>query len=1029
MNTAPTAPTSPFTNGATNPTGVITLTPYFSAIFNDPDTGNTGVHYQIQVNTNSSYTGTIMWDTGKTSMSATAIGARSPNITYAGTTLSFNGTTYYWRIKFWDNKGADGPWSSTAQFTMNTAPTAPTSLLTNGATNPTDIPSNPYFSAIFNDADSGNTGVHYQIQVNTNSSYTGTMMWDTGKTSMSATSPGARSPNITYDGDTLDINQVTYYWRIRFWDNIGTTSPWSANAQFTTAPAPSVPTSLLTNGATNPTNVVPSPYFSAIFNHTNSSRRGVYYQIIMTESDGTAFWDSGKTAMTSTAPGSRSPNISYSGSAPLDHDGSTYKWKIYFWDDLGLISPISAEAQFTMNTRPTPPTGLLTEGLTNPVGITDYTPEFSAIYQDMSGKTAVYYQIQVNRLSNFTGTMVWDTGKTSMTAVSPGTRIPDKTYAGSTLIQGQTYYWRIKFWDNRGGDGEWSEINSFSMAASVTTYTVAGGRSQLPSLLIDESTNLTKMGGAYSFTKEFVGMYEGRSNINTITLTRSWIAGNGSIVLASLYYRNVAVGVACPADSDSYTLYGELANSNGLTFPLTFTSPTANDCSVTSTKKCCVYVRFEFRDSTISPGSELDFLISNFTVSNNSTEKYGLPANISGTTLFTTRPTFTSISNTGPSNPGSSITFNADAGDDDRDAVKLVVCKTTGITGTHCDGGSSDTFCESSYSGSDPSCSWSVPSPYADGSYYAYPYIFDDDGLGSTSSPQGAAHSFGVNNVAPVPTSIKINNGDDITLVESDTKWVYIDITVQDNNGCANNEISDVVASLYRSGVGYSSCNGSAHSDPNNCYPEISCTYVTSSCNSNKAFYTCKAGLVHYADPTDDNSPQPSQSWVASAKATDNGLGSGGTNPLSSTYSMTSGPDVNCLLAFTITQTLSYGVALIGQATSLSPTTTITSAGNIPLNHLISGANMCDDFPDCLGNTIPVSQQRYALSSGTDYEEATPIYSTPASTPTNLPKQTTSTPTSINIWWGILVPEGTAMTSYEGENTVTSSINYWWLNL
>ncbi len=117
--TAPTAPTTPYTQGQTNPTGVNTVTPAFSAIHNDPNTDSAN-YYRIQVNTLSNFNGTTMWDSGKTSMTTTANGARSPDITYAGTGLNFNGITYYWRIKFWDTKGAEGAYSATQQFSMET---------------------------------------------------------------------------------------------------------------------------------------------------------------------------------------------------------------------------------------------------------------------------------------------------------------------------------------------------------------------------------------------------------------------------------------------------------------------------------------------------------------------------------------------------------------------------------------------------------------------------------------------------------------------------------------------------------------------------------------------------------------------------------------------------------------------------------------------------------------------------------------------------------------------------------------------
>jgi hypothetical protein len=126
QNSAPSAPSTPQTEGTANPTLVSDYTPEFSAIFTDIDGDNTGNYYQIQVNTNSSFTGTSMWDSTQTSLvPAVANGSRSQDISYAGTALQ-PGTTYYWRMKFWDNNTYQNVsnWSTTAQFTMNYVPTA-----------------------------------------------------------------------------------------------------------------------------------------------------------------------------------------------------------------------------------------------------------------------------------------------------------------------------------------------------------------------------------------------------------------------------------------------------------------------------------------------------------------------------------------------------------------------------------------------------------------------------------------------------------------------------------------------------------------------------------------------------------------------------------------------------------------------------------------------------------------------------------------------------------------------------------------
>jgi hypothetical protein len=123
-NSAPTAPTTPYSNdtsaqsGQTNPNGINDPTPAFSAIYNDPDSGDIANKYRVEVNTASNFGGTVMWDSGAggTSMADTTAGNRSPDIIYAGSALA-DSTTYYWRITFWDDDGTEGTVSATQNFT------------------------------------------------------------------------------------------------------------------------------------------------------------------------------------------------------------------------------------------------------------------------------------------------------------------------------------------------------------------------------------------------------------------------------------------------------------------------------------------------------------------------------------------------------------------------------------------------------------------------------------------------------------------------------------------------------------------------------------------------------------------------------------------------------------------------------------------------------------------------------------------------------------------------------------------------
>lgn len=121
------SPTSLLTNGLVNPTSVTSTNPYFSAICEGSFAGQTFTKYQIQVSIDSTF-GSILWDSGSagTSMTTCNVGSRSQDITYGGTALPLDQKVYFWRIKFWDSDGSQGPFSeSEAKFQMlSIAPTS-----------------------------------------------------------------------------------------------------------------------------------------------------------------------------------------------------------------------------------------------------------------------------------------------------------------------------------------------------------------------------------------------------------------------------------------------------------------------------------------------------------------------------------------------------------------------------------------------------------------------------------------------------------------------------------------------------------------------------------------------------------------------------------------------------------------------------------------------------------------------------------------------------------------------------------------
>ena len=240
----PSAPTDPYTEGASNPISVADLTPEFSAVHNDPD-GDAAIYYEVEVNTASDFSGTVMWDSGKQSMTSTANGARSPEISYAGTTLSFNGAVYYWRIKFWDSFDIEGAWSATNNFTMSAPPNVP--LLDSPPNASTDVAFKPTLQTTATDNDGDY--LRYKIELCTNlamttscqtfdqtSSQTG---WSGQNTQTNTAYTSGTQATYTLQSDLLP--NTTYYWRSYAVDPAGSNT-WSATQgtprSFTTLATP-----------------------------------------------------------------------------------------------------------------------------------------------------------------------------------------------------------------------------------------------------------------------------------------------------------------------------------------------------------------------------------------------------------------------------------------------------------------------------------------------------------------------------------------------------------------------------------------------------------------------------------------------------------------------------------------------------------------------------------------------------------------------------------------------------------------------
>ena len=486
--TAPTAPTTPYTEGATNPTGVGDLTPEFSAVHNDAD-GDSASYYQIEVNTASNFAGTSMWDSTKTSMTTTANGVRSPDISYAGTSLALDGSGYYWRIKFWDTLGAEGVVSATQNFGMNVKPTTPSlELPTNTDTNQSLL---PVLKTTTTDADSDylrykielceDVGMSVSCQTfDQTSSQTG---WS-GQDAQTSTAY-VSGTQATYTLQSALAANDTFYWRSYAIDPAGTNT-WSSTQtpySFSTTSAPTAPTTPYTEGTTNPTGVIDlTPEFSAVHNDGDGDSAN-YYQIIVNTQvgfDGTEMWDSGKTSMTTTANGVRSPDISYAGTS-LALDDTTYYWHVKFWNTLGAEGTYSATANFGMNILPnTPSLDLPTDTATNQ----SVLPILKTTGTD-TDSDYLRYKIQIcTDLAMTTGCNTYDqtssqtgwTGQNTQTSTAYTSGAQATYTLQSALNTSSTYYWRSYAIDP-GGANTWSATQTpYSFTTSIRTRILGPAR-------------------------------------------------------------------------------------------------------------------------------------------------------------------------------------------------------------------------------------------------------------------------------------------------------------------------------------------------------------------------------------------------------------------------------------------------------------------------------------------------------------------------------------------------------------------------
>lgn len=418
------------------------------------------------------------------------------------------------------------------------------------------------------------------------------------------------------------------------------------------------------------------------------------------------------------------------------------------------------------------------------------------------------------------------------------------------------------------------------------------------------------------------------------------------------------------------------------------------------------------------------------------------------------RPVFTAFGNSGSTAPGNTITFLSTSTDPDivdtEDLIYLVVCGSASYSTTTNQCGVGDTVASSSLSSvfANATTSRLLASILQDTNYNAFPYIYDQHGHSATGGAQGVNVPFAVSNVAPTVAggTISLNGGSNLVLTQEagQTTGYSLSFIIADANSCdavggANSydEITGYVASVFRSGVGTTTCNGSALSYNNNsCYPSgvststwnLFCTASTTSCTGatdDTILYNCTFPLWFTADPTDgtaSDTPRYLENWSAGVAGVDNNNATGSMATTSSPVELLS------YVAIALqTNLIAYSQLEPGtNMPNLTATTTLRAVGNTGINQLLGGDHMCGTYspsnPCVLGggtSTIDRASQKFATSAAA---YAAGISLTATSSPTlldiRIPKSiSTSTPSSGITYWGIGVPGTVTLAgSYTGQN-------------
>jgi len=364
--------------------------------------------------------------------------------------ILYTNTTYYWRVQYIDGAGERSDWSDETSFTTiaSAKPITPVNgQPINGAV---DMALNPTLTASpFASPDGGATHGASRWQIASDSAFAA-VIHDSGTDTTHKTS-------ITVALGTL-CSSTTYYWRVRYQDNYGEWSEWSAATCFTTASGVIQPEASAPN---RPVNTAPvdgaediiltTELRASAFGPDTSEHNASRWQITTTPGDyETAVWDSGVDVSELTEIRVPSGVLSYA---------TVYYWRVRYQDSFGRWSPWSVETSFT-TLPPLPPNGpsnITPSNGATAISLTPYLESSEFSDPDVEDThSASRWQIATDMLFD---EVIFDTHEDTSNLV----RLP---VPPNVLDYSTQYYWRVKYRDRYGMWSAWSLETSFTTVAS-----------------------------------------------------------------------------------------------------------------------------------------------------------------------------------------------------------------------------------------------------------------------------------------------------------------------------------------------------------------------------------------------------------------------------------------------------------------------------------------------------------------------------------------------------------------------------------